>query len=887
MMSIKLPASLTLVALVTAFLSLPCRAFAAEDPGIYEAVPQIRSLSRSLYCKLSPKGGRLVTRQNNEPSERLILTRREKELHARRIKAAEGACAPRTLFSLEVRQGGRRSTIVDGGVLEVASFSEQGALLRVKNLKRGARSIRAMVDGIPSVVSGSKLGLPAKPDALYLAPGNHALSLRVFSGRNGRGKLLQSGALSFTTVDLTPSALTIIAPSPTIAGGKPLPLVGSTTLPITISFPEPVVGFTERDILLTNGIMNNFIPRNRGTAPDSYSLFTFDFTVRVPVGGSSAEGAISVPAGAAVGTTSSLQTGAAGPFVVRYYATQPPITGATATPTATVVATVPQSTPIVPTSTPTPRPTATTGATPTPTPSPIPRTPTPVATVAAGSCSSELATSTGLLSFPGAEGHGRFSLGGSGRHLKTPCTRVFTVTSLADRGVGTLRECIDGSGPRVCVFETSGMIWATEPLRIRNPYITIAGQTAPSPGITIRGSGIINEASEVVIQHIRLRVGDDPRAECCKTKSCAPQDQLRCTADPGSRDGITTWNTGYTIQKNVIYDHISISWALDEGLSIVPDRADVTNITFSNSIISSGLDMSIHPEANTPGDLGHSKGVLINGAKQVQKLSFLRTLLAHNADRNIRASTPLSMEYINNVAYNWGRGGGAGRTIELTNSVKALHSLDLIGNYYRPGRDTFCPETTYRPETCPQVARNGIDSSADRLRLHSMLRVGSGISSGLNSASRYFLKGNITNTRPDASYDEWKAADKSFFLSDLTTLVYPTNRASTPVASSGSVPVKSTSDGYQSVLLNSGARPADRDIVDARVIEEVRSGTGQIINCVAADGSARCAKNAGGWPVYSVNRRPLSLPLNPQRDDDNDGYTNLEEWLHDHSRLVE
>lgn len=842
-------------------LTFPCRAFGSTEVKKLAGRIEERSDSAAFRCKATNKGGRLILPKKRYPENQL--------------KAAKKRCAPKTVFLAQVKRGDDKATLVDKGVLDLALFAQREGnhTLSIKNLTKKAKSVRYTVDGVVTLVSGRELDLEAKPPALYLAPGSHKLTITSFSRKHGKGTVLQVGTLSFTTVENRVAAASIDAPAPTLSVGKALPLVGTTTVPISISFAEPVIGFTERDVVLVGGGMNNFTAKNRGTASESFSLYTFELIVRVPAGSTTAEATVSVNAGAAIGSITGLQSTEAPTLVVGYMATQG---------TAPVVSPTPVSpTPTSATRTPTPTPRPT--STPLRTPTPTVRTPTPST---GATCSGELApTNLTLPVFPGAEGHGRLAVGGSGRHLKSRCTRVFRVNSLANAGPGTLRECIEAAGPRVCVFETSGMIWANEPLRIRNPYITIAGQTAPSPGIAIKGSGIINEASEVVIQHLRLRIGDDPRAECCKSRSCAPDDQLRCTADPGSRDGITTWNTGSTEQRNVMYDHLSISWALDEGFSIVPDRADVSQVTLSNSIISSGLDMSIHPEASDPTDLGHSKGVLINGGKKVSKLSFLRTILAHNADRNIRATTPLVMEYVNNVVYNWGRGGGGGRTIELSNSVKALHTLDLINNRYRPGPDTFCPESTY--SACEKVARNGTDSSSDRLRLHPMLRLGSGVSSGLNSASRYFVVGNITNTRPTSSMDEWSVVDNDFFQGDGKTLIYPGNRATSRVAQSGAVTLRTAEDGYQWTLLHSGARPADRDTVDVQLVEDVRNGTGQIINCVSSDGSERCTKNAGGWPTYSVNNRSLTLPSNENGDDDGDGYTNLEEWLHEQAGFVE
>jgi hypothetical protein len=562
----------------------------------------------------------------------------------------------------------------------------------------------------------------------------------------------------------------------------------------------------------------------------------------------------------------------------------------TATPSLTPIRTMTAST-ATPTRTPTFSISATATRTVTPTPTVTP-TRSPINTAGTAtpppyseqSCSGPLTSGNSLLPiFPGAEGHGTRTTAGSGRHLLTPCTTVFTVTNVNDSGPGSLRACVEATGPRVCVFETSGILWATNSLRIKNPYITIAGQTAPSPGFVVRGSGIIIEASNVLIQHLQLRIGDDPRAECCRSNSCSESQKPFCTQDPGSRDGITTWATTSSIE-NIVLDHVSIAWALDEGISVVPDKGDVSNLTFSNSIISNGLDMSIHPEASSLDDPGHSKGVLMSGAKSIRNVSFHHNLLAHNADRNIRIATPIVLEFINNLIYNWGRGRGAGRLLELTNKVQALHMIDVIGNNYVPGLDSFCPTTLYRSDLCSS-APGGTDSADGRLKMSYILRVGSGVSSGLQPNSRYYLRGNTGSTRPLDAGDEWLAADKTFFSSGA--LMYPQNRAEAPIAGSNTVNVLPVSAVEDFVLANAGARPADRDPVDQKVVQEVFNREGRIINCVANDGSQRCMKNAGGWPSYPTNVRPAQIPENPNHDTDGDGYTNLEEWLQEQAAAVE
>lgn len=662
-------------------------------------------------------------------------------------------------------------------------------------------------------------------------------------------------------------------------------ITGDRTYPLMVSFDEPVTGFRRSDIVVSGGIIEETIPVDGNTAAAK------GFKVRL----AEREGGpytvtLSLPAGSVEGS-SGQPNEACGPIVFPDPASPTPTALAsptrtptvtpsytatvTASPTATAVATASPTPTLTASVTPTLTPYATAPATATATATRAPSstvaatgTATPVPAPAA--CSQAMENVPSVVAFPGAVGHGRFAVGGSGRNLLVPCTRVYKVTTLADAGPGSLRECIDGSGPRTCVFEVGGQLWATKELRIRNPFVTIAGQTAPSPGVNIRGSGLSIETGEVIVQHLRFRVGDDPRASCCWNGSCASPVADTCTADPGSRDGVRIYSSATRI-SNVIIDHVSISWALDEGFSISPYIAEIENITFANSIVGSGLDMSIHPDAES--ENGHSKGVLISGSKPLSGLSFIGNYLAHNADRNIRATIPLAMEFVNNVVYDWGRGRGIERTMELANSVRATHFVDLIGNLYRPGLDTFCPETEYRRNLCSWNGNDGVDSEAERAKMHYILRVGG----GLSRRSRYFLADNLGPTRSAATADEWEAADRSFF--EDSSLIYPSNRATAPVASSSSYSPRAAEALTGHIMEHVGARPRDRDVVDDQLLADLVSGEGRIVNCVSDDSSERCRKNAGGWPEYPETRRELTLPDDYTSDPDGNGYTALEELL--------
>ena len=177
-----------------------------------------------------------------------------------------------------------------------------------------------------------------------------------------------------------------------------------------------------------------------------------------------------------------------------------------------------------------------------------------------------------IPAFPGAAGFGSTTPGGSGRHLKPAKTSLIRVTTLKNAGPGSLRACIEYPAPRVCVFEIAGEIMLAAPLQIRRPYITVSGQTAPEPGITVSGAGIEIHTHDVVVQHLAVRPGD-------RIPGPAPE----------NRDGVSVRGKSF----NVLLDHLSVSWALDENIST--SQEGVYDDTFSHSIIAEGLDRSIHP----------------------------------------------------------------------------------------------------------------------------------------------------------------------------------------------------------------------------------------------------------------------------------------------------
>ncbi|MCI9844984.1 T9SS type A sorting domain-containing protein [Flavobacterium pectinovorum] len=245
------------------------------------------------------------------------------------------------------------------------------------------------------------------------------------------------------------------------------------------------------------------------------------------------------------------------------------------------------------------------------------------------------------LAFPGAEGYGRFARGGRGG-------KVVAVTNLNDSGPGSLREAVTNEiGPRTIVFNVSGLIQLQSRLVSNNPYVTIAGQTAPGKGITLKGSSLGLGSSDNIVQNVRVRLG---------------------YAYNGDAGGM-----GLMGNNNII-DHCSISWTSDEGLS----SRNATNITFQRSLISESLNRANHP--NYPnGTSEHGFAASIGGKVG----SFHHNLLAHNFGRNWSLAGGLdpnnnfagNLDITNNVVYNWGS-----RTTD-----GGAKEVNFVGNYYKPG----------------------------------------------------------------------------------------------------------------------------------------------------------------------------------------------------------
>src|SRR5690606_900509 len=249
-----------------------------------------------------------------------------------------------------------------------------------------------------------------------------------------------------------------------------------------------------------------------------------------------------------------------------------------------------------------------------------------------------------IPAFPGAEGGGKYSFGGRGG-------RVIVVTSLEDSGPGTLREACEQGAPRIIVFNVAGIIRLKTPLIIRAPYITIAGQSAPGDGVCVAGETVWIDTHDVVVRFMRFRRGE---------------------TFVGRRDDAIGGNP----IGNIMMDHISASWGLDENMSIYRHMYDdgtgkqavklgTVNITIQNSIFSEALDTWNHAFGSTLGG---------------ENCSFMRNLWANNAARNPSIGWNGIFNFANNVVYNW-----VHRSVDGGDYTA---QYNIINNYFKPGPAT-------------------------------------------------------------------------------------------------------------------------------------------------------------------------------------------------------
>ncbi len=354
--------------------------------------------------------------------------------------------------------------------------------------------------------------------------------------------------------------------------------------------------------------------------------------------------------------------------------------------------------------------------------------------------------------------------------------RVVKVTTLADSGPGSLREALQNvKEPRLVVFEVGGYIDLKRDISIHSPFATIAGQTAPSPGISIRNATLRIRTHDVVVEHIRMRVGNNPGEE-----SMADRDGIQLVGEDKIPAGQFPAATVY----NVVIRHCSVAWSTDEGISTY--FKGIRDVTIRDCIIAEALDKAGHPKG------GHSMGLLVGDHSQ--NVAVLGNLFAHNRYRNPVVKGNTASIVANNVMYDIGNnalhsyGAGEGLPTKLT----AVNNVLLEG-------PTRVKETKGRSRS--------VNFYSDRSTRNGWT----------NEGSRIHISGNLV---PEGSIEKQRLLDYDVFTDEP------------PVKLEGLeiLPADKVKD---SVLATAGARPKDRDPVDQRIIREVKEGGGKIIDTQA------------------------------------------------------
>jgi len=461
-----------------------------------------------------------------------------------------------------------------------------------------------------------------------------------------------------------------------------------------------------------------------------------------------------------------------------------------------------------------------------------------------------------IPAFPGAEGGGMYSFGGRGG-------RVIVVTNLNDSGPGSFREACEAVGPRIVIFNVAGIITLKDKIRIRTPYITIAGGTAPGDGVCIAGNTVELETHDVVIRHMRFRRGNLDVTE-------------RNDALGGNPIG------------NIMIDHVSASWGLDENMSMYRHMYDhdndpktpelklpTVNISIQNSIFSEGLNTYFH-----------AFGATIGGYNS----SFHRNLWASNTGRNPSVGMIHDFTFVNNVVFNWRHrsvDGGDHRSL-----------YNIINNTFKPGPGT---------NTGAAIGHRLLKPESERSR------------TVVDNFGKAYVAGNVVVGNERVTRNNWDGGVQPDVQQKPLADVLASIRLDQPVRHNP-LTIMSANESYEYVLQHAGASLPKRDAVDLRIIDNVRTGKVADAKATAADlkltadvgyaqqwvdavaegvtkGFISNPAQVGGYPKYSgtpykdtdgdglPDDWELAHGLDPRnpadatQDANGDGYTNIEDFI--------
>ncbi|MDR2147293.1 MAG: polysaccharide lyase [Tannerella sp.] len=365
-----------------------------------------------------------------------------------------------------------------------------------------------------------------------------------------------------------------------------------------------------------------------------------------------------------------------------------------------------------------------------------------------------------IPAFPGAEGGGMYTTGGRGG-------KVYVVTNLNDRGEGSFRWACEQGGARIVVFNVAGIIKLETRLSVKAPYITIAGQTAPGDGVCIAGESFEIDTHDVIIRHMRFRRGE---------------------VNPYRRDDALGGNP----IGNIIIDHCSTSWGLDENISMyrhmydpveklkdgsnaISKKMGTVNLTIQNTISAEALDTYNHAFGSTLGG---------------ENASFMRNLWANNAGRNPSIGWNGIFNFVNNVVFNW--------VHRAMDGSDYMGKFNIINNYFKPG-----PMTNEGVKS--QVLKADSRTRNPDIAPYGLIHAGGNIVEGNDRVTRDNWDGGIVMggkpTPEDIALSKW---DEPLLMPYMT--------------------IMSAQEAFEFVLNNAGANFPKRDAVDERTIKHIRTG---------------------------------------------------------------
>jgi hypothetical protein len=360
--------------------------------------------------------------------------------------------------------------------------------------------------------------------------------------------------------------------------------------------------------------------------------------------------------------------------------------------------------------------------------------------------------------FPGAWGGGMYSFGGRGG-------KVLIVTNLADSGPGTFREACETGDPRFVIFNVAGIIHLQDRIRIRAPYLTVVGNTAPGDGVCIAGNTVELETHDVIIRYLRFRRGE--------------------TWVGDRNDSLGGNPTG-----NIMIDHVSGSWGLDENMSMYRHmyqppgggkelKLPTVNITIQNSIFSEGLNTYHHAFGSTIGGLNST---------------FHHNLWACNTGRNPSVGMYGDFTFVNNVLFNW-----VHRTVDGGDQNSYFN---IINNYFKPGPATPKNEPIAHRLLKPESERN---------------------KNVVDHFGKAYVDGNIVEGNAKVTADNWAGGVQPEVRSNSLDVVLAQIRTNAPFPHAP-LQIQPADKVFETVLDNAGATLPKRDAVDERVIKMVRTG---------------------------------------------------------------